>query len=485
MLNAMKVLRMFFLVFLLGMSSGFANGLTISNLSRDSLAQTLSFDIAWQNSWRLDGLTAPQNWDAAWVFVKFLPCNSSATTAWTHGELSPVLTDHTFGALLEPVLSDGSAIGIDTDALGVMLRRTTTGLFGNAGTSRITLKINNMATNVAYHARVVGIEMVYVPQGAFEIGGVTSSNAFSVNNTSSDPTPTSISSELAQGILSHASGANANVNLAAAFPKGYDPFHIMKYEITGGQYATFLNSLPVINQYSRYPGNLGSDRNELAITGSSPIALFGSPRQDRAQNYLGWDDVAAYLDWAALRPISELEYEKACRGLSSAVLDEYAWGTTNIFELTALTAPENGTEIPGVLPANANYINNSFNSGDGSRGPVRAGIFALPTNATREQSGAGYYGIMELSGNVAEPCVAVSDETSITGTLNFTGSWGDGTLDASSNANTAGWPSQATGGIIQRGGAWDDSANPLRIADRSYLNWNGNRARESGGRGGR
>lgn len=479
-----KIILFLFTVFA-GLSMCWGNGLTISNLTRDSLNQTVSFDIEWDNSWRLDGVSAPFNWDAAWVFVKFLPCNANATTAWTHGTLSPVLVNHNFGASLEPVLSDGSATGIDTDARGVMLRRTATGLFGNAGPSSVTLNVNNMGTNVAYHVRVVAVEMVYIPQGSFEIGGVTSSNAFSINNTTSDPTAGNIISENTQTILTHASGGNATVNLAAAFPKGFDAFHLMKYEITEGQYASFLNSIPVANQYTRYPGNQSTNRNQLGVTGSNPLAIFGSTRPDRAQNYLGWDDVAAYLDWAALRPMTELEFEKAARGLSASLQDEYPWGTTNIYELTTLTAPEDGAEIPGVLPANANYISNNFVSGDGSRGPVRAGIFALPLNSTREQSGAGYYGIMELGGNVTEACVAVTDITSTGGTIPFTRVWGDGSLDAGSAANTNGWPTEALGGIIQRGGGWDDSAAALRLADRSYLNWTGVRARESGGRGGR
>lgn len=484
-------LRYFLLLIIWGallandLSECHANGLTISNLSRDSLNQTVSFDIEWNNSWRLDGLSSPFNWDAAWVFVKFLPCNASPTTPWLHGAIDPVIANHSFGSALEPVLSDGMGPGIDTDAKGVLLRRTATGLFGNAGPSRISLHVTNMGINTAYHMRVIGVEMVYVPQGAYELGGVTYSNAFSLNNTSNDPTPVTISSENAQTILSHASGANASVTLDAAFPKGYGAFHIMKYEITQGQYATFLNSISLATQYTRYPGNQGSNRNQLGITGSNPLATFGSTRPDRAQNFISWSDVAAYLDWAALRPISELEFEKACRGLNTAIQDEYPWGSTNIFELTAMTSPEDGAEIPAVLPANANYISNNFSSGDGGRGPVRAGIFALPSNSTREQSGAGYYGIMELGGNVSEACVAVDNTTAQGGTVNFTGTWGDGDLDVNGEANTIGWPSVSSGGFIHRGGGWDNNQSSLRVADRSRLSLNGGRARETGGRGGR
>jgi formylglycine-generating enzyme required for sulfatase activity len=42
-------------------------------------------------------------------------------------------------------------------------------------------------------------------------------------------------------------------------------------------------------------------------------------------NILSWFDVAAYLDWAALRPMTELEFEKVCRGPENRIAGEYAW----------------------------------------------------------------------------------------------------------------------------------------------------------------
>jgi formylglycine-generating enzyme required for sulfatase activity len=457
------------------------NALTITNLDRDSLAQTVSFEIQWNNSWRLDSTAAPLNWDAAWVFVKFLPCNASPSISWSHGQLSTTLADHSFDDL-EPVLADGSAVGLDSDALGVMLRRNRNGLFPNAPASTITLHVTNMLPNEAYHLRVVGIEMVFVPEDTFAVGGLTYSNAFSQTPTVTDPTPLTINSEAAQTITSHASGVNASVSLSAAFPKGFAAFHIMKYEISQGQYATFLNSIAVAYQTNRYPNQLGNNRNRVQGSGNNSLNLYYADRPDRACNYLSWDDLMAYLDWAALRPMSELEFEKACRGRDTVVTDEYAWGTTNLFEVITLTSPEDGAEIPGNLPANANYLNNNFTGGDGGRGPVRAGLFALPTNSTREQSGATYYGIMEMSGNVSEACVRVEDGTATTGTINFTRNWGDGVLSATQMANTPGWPAIGDAGISIRGGDWNDGSAFLRTADRSP-GWAGGRDQAIGGRG--
>lgn len=457
------------------------NGLTLSNLMRDSLAQTLTFDIQWNNSWRLDGVSAPNNWDAAWVFVKFRECNAGPQDGWTHGALSATLADHSFGTL-EPVLSDGSGTGLDADLRGVMLRRPSNGLFTAEAPTTITLEVPNMLPNTAYHVRVLGVEMVYVSESGFGIGGITSNNAFSINIARADPTPDTITSEAAVTINTHASGTDQIVNLPAAFPKGYSGYHMMKYEISEGQYASFLNSIAPITQFSRYPGNFGTNRQQLTANGPNPLNLYTSTRENRAQNYLGWDDIAAYLDWACLRPMTELEYEKACRGPAAVVQDEYAWGTTNTFDLQEITGPETGGEIPNLLPANAHYDYNTLVGGDGGRGPVRCGIFALPTNSTREQSGAGYYGVMELSGNVQEPAIAVVNETSTAGAVPFTNAPGDGQLNANGTANEAGWPQASDGALILRGGSWYLSERYIKTADRSNF-WTGSRNYDIGGRG--
>lgn len=43
-------------------------------------------------------------------------------------------------------------------------------------------------------------------------------------------------------------------------------------------------------------------------------------------NDLSWMDGAVLADWAALRPFTELEFEKAARGPVVPVADEFAWG---------------------------------------------------------------------------------------------------------------------------------------------------------------
>jgi hypothetical protein len=157
--------------------------------------------------------------------------------------------------------------------------------------------------------------------------------------------------------------------------------------------------------------------------------------------------------------------------------------------------------IPIASPfGNSNY-NLSF-PGGGFAGPFRNGIFATATS-DRIQSGASFYGIMELSGNLFERVVTSAN---ILG-RNFDSSYvGDGEL---TNAVTgygygtnSGWPgsfnvssslytniingSHNATGLIYRGGGWLSDPTRLKTSDRAeplISNTNTVRANDVGVRG--
>jgi hypothetical protein len=135
----------------------------------------------------------------------------------------------------------------------------------------------------------------------------------------------------------------------------------MKYEISQEQYVSYLNTLTWTQQASRTVVNPSSPVGTLAVAGNSQFpqrnrieiktsgvtnttpAVYGcdlnnngvfdetDDGQNIACNWLAWSDLMAYLDWAALRPMTEFEYEKICRGASPASLGgEYVWSTTAI-----------------------------------------------------------------------------------------------------------------------------------------------------------
>lgn len=462
---------------LLGALSLMANNLQITNFSVNQANQTVSFQVSWQNAWRLT--SPPSNWDAVWIFVKFRACNQF-NDPWTHGQISTTLSDHTIPAALEASLSDGSGVGIDPapNNLGVMLRPANAGTYATFGPHSVTLKVTNLPTSGQFDFRIFGIEMVFIPEGAYTLGTLNgwhsttteAARAFDQNGNNSDPhIPYNITSEAALTVRWAGSGATS-INVPATFPKGFRAFYIMKYEISQGQYAAFLNTLPSGAASLRYTGFFSNNRNRLASSGSYPNQFF-SDREDRAQNYLSWHDLCAYLDWAALRPITEMEYEKVCRGALPEVRGEYAWGTTNIaFGTTLSITPEDGTEVFSA-PVNANctgWIGGNYAGGDGGQGPVRVGIHAKPGSPNRQASGASYYGVMDMSGNVWEMVVMVSAPDGTVGAPAYTGNWGDGILDwATGTANQTNWPLGNPGGFGLRGGSWGTDSREHRVSARN------------------
>jgi formylglycine-generating enzyme required for sulfatase activity len=178
--------------------------------------------------------------------------------------------------------------------------------------------------------------------------------------------------------------------------------------------------------------------------------------QGIACNYLSWADVAAYLDWAGLRPMTELEYEKAGRAEAAPLPDAYAWGSTDISAVSSISAGGERTETRGNTNANAVY-----NDEAGVSGPLRVGGLA-GLASSRRLSGAGRNGNTELSGNLWEYCITVGNSTG----RDFTGAHGNGSLSPEGAANTTSWPGNDAIGSGLRGGAWNSAAEDLRLSDR-------------------
>ena len=447
-----------------------ANNITVSNVSIAEMNTTsgyvmIQYDISWENSWRTS--SAPNNWDAAWLFVKY----RVGTGDWQHATLSTSGGEHTAPA--------GSTIDAGSDGKGVFMYRSADGT-GTVSWTNAQLRWEYSTDGVADDAqnvevKILAIEMVYVPEGAFYVGdNKTSTASFFVGGTTN---PYQITSEDAitvantAGNLYYTTGlytGDGEGPIPAEFPKGYAAFYCMKYEITQGQYAEFLNLLTSMQAANRYANENGNYRH--TISGTHPNYSASAP--DRACNWLSWADGIAYMDWSGLRPMTELEYEKACRGTQTPVANEYAWGTTTIAGGSAYLLSNFGAANEGIV---ANYSttagNCSYSTTDGSiDGPLRVGIFAAHANNTgRVTSGASYYGIMEMSGNLWERSVTVGNATG----RNFTGVNGDGILDAWGHADMTNCPDNSAVGSGFRGGNWHYDSYYCRTSDR-YLAANTN-----------
>ena len=487
-----------------------SNNILVSNISltaRNKITQTVlvQFNLNWQNSWRTSA--APFNWDAAWVFVKYKVGNGD----WKHATLST--SGHTIPSGATTTQSDAAGLFIYRNADG-------TGTFSPSGIQLLwNYGTDGVANDSKITVRVFAIEMVYNQVGGFQAGSgainngelrrandITSSGTAStftitgttptVQGNSSSASPTNIA---AYNNTANDLTGTSTASLASGYPTGFNAFYAMKYEISQQQYVDFLNTLTYTQQAARTivaPSNAAgtpalssgnANRNGVDIqspgTASTIPAIYAcnlngtgtfnesDDGQHIACNYLSWDDLTAYLDWAALRPMTELEYEKSCRGNQNPTASEYAWGNTSATAVTGLSNANNMSETASNTSANIAFTN-AFPTG-----PVRNGIFAT-SSPSRTNSGAAYYGNMELSGNLWERVVTLGNATGRT----FSGVHGNGTLTSSGEADVSGWPAAA--GTGWKGGAYDAAAIVATASDRNQAaNGNNSRAANAGGRG--
>jgi formylglycine-generating enzyme required for sulfatase activity len=329
---------------------------------------------------------------------------------------------------------------------------------------------------------VYAIEMVYVPDGTFTVGdngnnnGTPSSGAafqFYKYVTGGPNTGYDISSENLLTIQSNGANGNniltaqniygSNLSLPAAFPKGYNGFYCMKYECSQQQYVDFLNSLDATQQSNRAPTFTSPGNHRQMISASSGV--YSTTLPSVPVNYITWMDLAAYSDWAGLRPMTELEYEKAARGTATAVTAEYAWGNTSATTHTnSFTNAGASNEVSATSGANIAY-----HTTGSSAGPIRVGAFAN-SGTSRSSAGASYYGIMELSGNLAEQVVYVA------GSAAYSGLHGNGALTSAGHGDVSNWPgltsgaiTGATGSVTRGGSLASDYIHRCKISDRNLV----------------
>jgi len=448
-----------------------ASNVTVTNTdltSPGAATVKVEFDISWENSWR-DSITH----DACWVFVKY-STDSGAT--WNHATLG--------GSGTNPAgFATGTGTDLDivvpTDRTGGFVQRSSSG----TGTVSVTgmqfvwdFNSNGVSAGASARVKVFATEMVYCSEGDFEAGsGGSGANEF---------TKTTISNANATAAAGgYPAGETAPDN--ASWPNGYSAFYCMKFEISQRQYCDFLNTLTAQQQGNRHDNALhfNSSRNFIKKTSDSP-AFFGCDAGNDAGaatsataadlneandgewaacTYISWGDGAAYADWAGLRPMTELEFEKACRGPLPAVPDEYAWGDTTV-QAPATTSLNNQNTISETPNSgNCNYTSSS------PSGPYRCGSFADATS-TRVDAGAGYYGVLDMSGNAWERAVTIGH---VSGRA-FTGVHGNGGLTADGHADTTNWPGMLGGEVTEadgvgfRGGAWNAvAATYLPVSDRA------------------
>ena len=467
----------------------FANNILVNNVSLTgqnpaSQYTMVKFDISWENSWRT---STPENkWDAAWIFVKY---RRKAEKNWHHaylnneGHIAPTGSEITPGFVVTNISFDAKT----NPAVGVFLYRNADSVgTGNVNYTGVQLRWNYGVSDLAEYDSVevcvFALEMVYIPTGSFYVGdgpGSNSRGCFVAGNTQD---PFQITSEEAITInnqnntqlwQTNATHNDATIGprgtLPAEFPKGYQSFYIMKYELSQYMYKEFLNKLTRKQQGNRVSATKDSifmaeatnlkvpqNRNGIKVMldpGGSLPRVYGNDLNNNwiegedgdgqhiACNWISFYDLRAFADWSGLRPFTELEYEKACRGPLPPVANEYAWGNIDIKIVKVISNSGKASEV-------AQNPNVNIAHGNETGGPLRCGIFARSDkNIDRERAGAGYYGVMEMSGNLSEYTYSVG----LTNNRSFNGNnHGDGIIDENGSANVAGWP--LNGGL--KGSNW-------------------------------
>ncbi len=461
----------------------------------------VGINLTWENSWR--ATSEPYNWDAVWMHAR-IRINGGA---WAPLKLNT--TGHTIPAgattALGLVDTDSAHNSSTNPAIGIFVYRSSDGagtFTANAMRLQWSYADNGASSGDSIEIRVIGVEMVYIPQAAFYAGdNATSTSSFREKSTG-DNDPWYISSENALTTTTTTSGnyyypgagdaANSVFTIAAAFPKGYGAFYMMKGEVSQSQWVAFFNTLTNTQKDTRSildsdvdpmksskPSNALYLRNNFTWT-SGDAALAdrggGATYAGVAMSYIAWADLTAYLDWAGLRPMSELEFEKAARGPLTAVSGEYSWGSTSITQATTISSSGLSNER-AQSGSNAAYGN-----AGGVQGPLRVGSFAKGVS-TRAASGGGFYGAMDLSGNLWERTVTVGRSTGRA----FQGRYhGNGVLDSTGDSNVTNWPATSAVGAGFRGGNWVSASSITRLSDRSSAALTDEqRTSVSGGRGAR
>lgn len=460
---------------LLFSGSVFGNAVVISNtalVTQNTTNDTwqVRFNLTWNNSWK-DNI----NFDAVWIFCKY----KVGTGPWLHA------TINTSG------MSNGTGtsnnINVACDRKGAFVSRRIQGQ-GTFTASNMELQWNYGADGVhdtnTVSLNIYGIEMVYVPSGPFTIGdgnGVNSSSSGSFyavsehlpytidnlmspdigaggntmfTNSASNP-PNRIRIDGDGGLDLNSDG----VVDSARFPTGFNAFYLMKYPVTQGQYVDFLNVLT----YSQQTNMVNNSTNVLGqnafnaavgavnrytilvqVAGTSPSLprVYSTARPDRINIYMNARHQLAYMDWSGLRPYTELEYEKACRGPLPPVSNEGVAGDGNSCcgnSNITLSGTENGTEV-WVNP-NTTYgafswgTSQQVSQGDAGTGPVRAGL-AATASTSRGGAYKTYWGIDHM-GDVVFPSMVTVDNVA---GRSYTGVHGDGLLNTNGYANEQNWP---------------------------------------------
>ena len=433
-----------------------ANNVSVGAVAVSSAGATmeLKFSVSQENTFSTKTVTTPEESvnDAIWLFVKY--STSGVSGPWDH-------------CTIEGTSAGGDAsAGITTpsDKKGVFLTANANKSYFVSGGVTVRWLFTEdglLATPEDVRFKAFALEMVKVPEGAFYFANILAERTKA-------PDLTGLGYPGTGDIYVESAADDLPTGASEGWPNGYGSFYVGKYEVSQKQYADFLNTIdPEGSSGATYYDSTLYNTWEYYIKRDAGAAIGSryyvtNDRGNAASNFISWDDMRTYLSWAALRPMTEMEFEKAARGgVSRATdVDDYPWGTT---APGGTTETKTGTNYD-IYQYYANWYDNSNNT-QGYDGPYNVGHFLSGQDVnggalarTNEQTGASPYGIADLAGSVWEHLINCAYTT--------TPNNGDGDTDFSDES----WPAAASGKGL-RGAGWGDDATDLRVSDRFNAGW--------------
>jgi hypothetical protein len=288
-----------------------------------------------------------------------------------------------------------------------------------------------------------------------------------------------------------------NINLQAQFTLGdtslndnlasNDNARLGFFIADWAQQRTYRNGITVQNTLSGVnrivsgskPWSYACDLNNNGIYNEATDGM------NTACNFLNASFLYAYLDWSALRPMNELEYEKVCRGPSTVApflpqADALVWGLVGTSSnITALGTSYSSAGTSSEVPTTAVSAIGQVVAGDA--GPRRVGC-TNRTGSTREASGSAFYGVANMAGNVDEIVIRIGYIYNYTRDCQvnyYRNSYGDGNILSSCARESSscpadydrwpiGWYCHVGGNTIRGGNFSTSSYERFGISNRSW-----------------